>query len=83
MYLGVIAVGMTGTAIARLRPHGMVRAVAAMAVAQAGVAGIALAARMDRYPESSVLEILGVNGFFIALFLGSAFLFQRAAVRDR
>jgi hypothetical protein len=83
MYLGVIAVGMTGAAIARLRPHGMVRAVAAMAVAQAGVAGIALAARMDRYPESSVLEILGVNGFFIALFLGSAFLFQRAAVGDR
>ena len=35
-----------------------------------------------RSPVTSVFELLGVNGFFIALFLGSAWLFRRAARRQ-
>lgn len=79
MYVGVLVVGIIGTIIARFQPRGMARALIAMALAQALVAVIALIAGMQRYPGSSVFEILGLTGFFVALFLGSAWLFQYAA----
>src|SRR5687767_3728133 len=41
MYFAVLAVGIIGALIARLRPHGMARALFAMALAQALVAAIA------------------------------------------
>jgi len=79
MYFGVLGVGTIGAIIARFRPHGMARALSATAVAQASVAVIALIAGKHESPISSVAEILGLNGIFIALFLGSAWLFRRAA----
>ena len=82
MYFGVLAVGIIGAIIARFQPHGMARALFATALAQALVAVIALIAGMHRYPGSSVSEILILNGFFVALFLGSARLFRNAA-RER
>jgi hypothetical protein len=78
MYFGVLAVGIIGAIIARLRPQGMARALLAMAVAQALVAAIALIARLG-LPWSGPAELLLLNGFFIALFAGSAWLFRRAA----
>jgi hypothetical protein len=83
LYLGVLAVGVAGSVIARLRPEGMVRALLAMALGQASVAVIALIAGKADAPGSSVGEILGVNGLFIALFAGSAWLFRHAARRQR
>ena len=89
MYAGVLAVGIIGAFIARLKPHGMARALFAMALAQALVAVIALiAVEMDpsvwgeetrMQQPSPVFQILGVNAMFIALFLGSAGLFRTAA----
>jgi len=79
MYIGVLAVGVIGAIIARLRPRGMARALFATALAQALVAVIALILGMHQAPYSSVGEILGLNGFFVALFLGSAWLFRKAA----
>ena len=79
MYIGVFAVGIMGAIIARFQPHGMARALFATALAQALVAVIALIAGMHQAPYSSVGEILGLNGFFVALFLGSAWLFRNAA----
>jgi hypothetical protein len=79
MYFGVLAVGIIGAIIARFRPHGMARALYATALAQAMVAVIALIAGKHQAPISSVAEILGLNGIFVALFIGSAWLFQRAA----
>jgi hypothetical protein len=79
MYMGVLAVGIIGAIIARFRPDGMARALFAMALAQALVAVIALMAGMHRAPLSSVFEILGLNGFFVVLFVGSAWLFRQAA----
>ena len=79
MYIGVLAVGIIGAIIARFQPHGMARALFATALAQALVAVIALIAGMHQAPYSSVGEILGLNGFFVALFLGSAWLFRNAA----
>ena len=82
MYIGVLAVGIIGAIIARFQPHGMARALFATALAQALVAVIALILGMHQAPYSSVGEILGLNGFFVALFLGSAWLFRKAA-RER
>ena len=78
MYGGVLAVGIAGAVVARFRPAGMARALLATAVAQALVAGIALAAGLGR-PWSGALEIVLLNGFFVALFVGSALLFRKAA----
>jgi O-antigen/teichoic acid export membrane protein len=78
MYFGVLAVGIIGAIIARLQPHGMARALFATALAQALVAAIALIAGLG-LPWSGPAEILVLNGFFIALFVGSAWLFWRTA----
>ena len=78
MYCGVIAVGIIGALSARLRPQGMARALFAMALAQTSVAVIALIAGLG-YPWSGPLELLLLNGFFVALFVGAAWLFRRAA----
>lgn len=79
MYFGVLAVGIIGAIIARGRPRGMTGTLFAMALAQTIVAAIALFARLG-YPWSGPLELLVLNGFFVALFLGSAWLFRHAAL---
>lgn len=79
IYIGVLAVGLAGMVIARLQPGGMARALAAMALAQAAVAVLALIAGKHQSGVSPIPEILGVNGIFVALFLGSAWLFRQAA----
>jgi hypothetical protein len=78
MYFGVLAVGIIGAFIARLQPLGMARALFAMAGAQALVAVIALVARLG-LPWSGPLELILLNGFFVALFAGSGWLFRKAA----
>jgi len=78
LYGGVLAVGIIGAIRARFEPQGMTRALLAMALVQALLAVIALLAGKQEAPASSVREILGLNGFFIALFVASAWLFRRA-----
>ena len=78
MYSGVFAVGIIGAIIARLQPRGMARALFATALAQALVAMIALILGLG-YPASPPLEIVGLNGLFVALFVASALLFRHAA----
>jgi hypothetical protein len=80
LYVVVLAVGIIGACIARLQPRGMARALGAMAFAQALVAVMALIAGWG-YPGSGPREIVALNGFFVALFVGSAWLFRRAAHR--
>ena len=78
MYFGVLAVGGAGAVVARLRARGMARVLLAMAFAQALVAAIALVAGLG-LPYSGPAELVGLNGFFIAMFAGSAWLFRRAS----
>ena len=73
MYGGVLAVGLLGAAIARLRPSGMVFAMMAMAAAQVLVAVIAQVAGHFTWVLTAV---------FVALWLGSAWLYRDAA-RDQ
>jgi hypothetical protein len=77
MYIGVLGVGIIGAIIARFRPHGMARALLATALAQALVAVIALIIGLGS-PWSGPAELLALNGFFVALFVGSALLFRYA-----
>jgi hypothetical protein len=74
MFAGVLAVGAIGALIARFQPHGMARALVATALAQALVAVIALIAGLGELP----LWFLTV--FYVALWLASAGLFQKAAL---
>jgi metallo-beta-lactamase class B len=81
MYVGVLAVGAVGALRARFRPRGMARALFATATATAAVAVVALVAGLGR-PWTGPLEVVALNGLFVALFAGSAGLFLRAA-RER
>ncbi|MGH6910342.1 MAG: hypothetical protein ACREEG_09165, partial [Phenylobacterium sp.] len=68
----VLAVGIVGAGVARFQPAGMARALIATALAQAVVSAIALAAGV---------ATLALNAGFIGLWLGSAWLFRKAAER--
>jgi len=78
MYIGALAVGLIGALIARFQPRGMARALFVTALALMLVAVIALLAGLGS-PGSGPLEIAALNGFFAALFVGSALLFRKAA----
>jgi hypothetical protein len=78
MYFGVLAIGIISAVIARFEPPGMARALFATAFAQAAVAAIALIAGLG-VPYSGPAEIVLLNGFFVALFVASAWLFKRCA----
>ena len=78
MYSGVLAAGIIGAITARFKPPGMARALVAMALAQTLVTVISLIAGVHRSGVSPVAEIVGLNGFFVAMFLGSAWLFRKA-----
>ena len=79
MYFGVLGVGIVGALIARFRPGGMARALFATALAQTSIGAFAVIAGLG-YPWSGPLELAILNGFFVALFLGSAWLFRRVAL---
>ena len=83
MYFGVLAVGIVGAMIARLQPQGMARALFAAALAQGLVAVMAMIAGKHQTAVSSVSEILISNGFFVALWVGSAWLFRSASREQR
>nr|WP_246215829.1 hypothetical protein [Microvirga makkahensis] len=79
MYGGVLAVAMIGAVIARFRPHGMARALAATALAQALVGAIALAAGLGAAAPSFPEAVVFLTGLFASLWLISAWLFRKAA----
>ncbi len=82
MHGGVLAVAIIGAFIARFRPHGMARALAATALAQALVGVIALAVGFGSTAPSFPEAIVFLTGFFAGLWLISAWLFRKAA-RER
>lgn len=83
LFGGVLAVGIIGAIIARFKPDGMARAMFGAALAQALVAVIALIAGSGSSIDPEwPRDILGVTAFFFALWLTSAWLFQKAA-RER
>jgi len=77
MYPGVLLVGFIGAIIARLKPHGMSRALFAMAFAMALVPVMALIVGAPAF-ANGVVAVFGLHAFFAILFVGSALLFRRA-----
>jgi hypothetical protein len=78
MYGGVLAVGFLGAITARFQPRGMARTMVATAIAQSLVPMIAMT--IWRPPiDSGLVQVLGVNAFFIVLWVASAILFRQAA----
>lgn len=82
MYVAVVAVLLIGAAIARLRARAMALVLIATATTQVLVTLIALAAGMQDNEGASVIEILGINAMYVALFGLCAWLFDRAADQD-
>ena len=80
MYLAVPAVLVLGTILARLRASGMSLALLATASTQVLVTVVALVAGVPE--EASIIDILGINAMYAALFCLSAWLFRRAAEQD-
>ncbi|MCF7687159.1 MAG: hypothetical protein K9M98_10500 [Cephaloticoccus sp.] len=79
IYVGVLAVGLTGALIARFQPPGMARTLYATALAQALVLAIAL----FYWPREVTWTVGGANVFFIVLFVSSGLLFRRAGQTTR
>ena len=75
LYVGVLAIGLIGSLIARLQPRGLARALFATALAQTLVGAMAL-----KLPNTaSSVQIIVLHGVFVALFAGAALLFRYAA----
>lgn len=74
IFLGELAIGIIGALLARFQPQGMARTLIVMAIAQilAGVIGL-----MAGWGFTLILD-----GVFAALWLGSAWLFRRAAQEE-
>ncbi len=83
LYAGVLAVGIIGAGIARLRPRGMARTLFATALAQMLVPVIALIIWRPSLEETpGIVGVFILNAFFAALFVVSALLFRRASATE-
>ncbi len=79
LYFIVIFVGIIGAFLSRFQSRGLSRTMFAMAGTQAMIAAIAIIGGFYQSPPGTVFHIIGVNGFFITLFIVAAFLFRYAA----
>jgi hypothetical protein len=79
MFLVVILVALSGAIVARFQADGMARAMTAAAVVQALVAAIVVAGRLGANEPPGLVGVLGLIGFFALMWLGSAWLFRKAA----
>jgi hypothetical protein len=80
VYLGVLAVGLVGALIARLRPAGMARTMLLMAFAQMLVPVVALVVATSEVMADppGVVGVFALNACFALLFVASAWLFRRS-----
>jgi hypothetical protein len=79
MYGGVLAVGLVGAIIAHFHSQGLALAMLATALVQVLVGVIALIGGLGATGPRWPWDVVGLTGFFAALWLGSAWLFRRAA----
>jgi hypothetical protein len=79
LYLAVLAVGLVGAALSRLRSIGMAWTLAAMALAQVVVPLVAFGAGLEGTQDASVVDVVGLTAMYAGLFCVAAWLFLRAA----
>lgn len=78
MFFAVPLIGIAGASIARLEARGMASTLVVTAVVQALIPVLALLLSRTEF-SPGVVQIFGLNAFFVMLWLGSALLFQHAA----
>ena len=76
MYIGIVAIIITGTFLSRFTTKGMEHVMFTAAITLLLFAVIQLLAKMQEYSGSSVIEIIGVNAFFATLYAVSGLLFR-------
>lgn len=79
MYAGVLGIAIVGAIVARFRPQGLALALTLTALAQALAGVIALATGAGATGESWPRDVIVLTGFFSTMWLGSAWLFRKAA----
>lgn len=82
MYLAVAAIGVVGVIIALFRPGGGAYALLAAALALVVASGIAFIGGMVPNAHVPVFEIVGITGFYVTLFVGTAWLLREAALAE-
>lgn len=78
MFIGVIGIAIIGAFIGRFQAQGMARAMYAAAAVQILVGVIALAGGLGANGAAWPRDVLFATGFFVFLWLFSAWLFQKA-----
>lgn len=80
LYFAVLAIGLSGCWVAGFQAKGMAVALFATAAAQALVTGLAVLFNWGRSADP-IAPLLGINAFFVVLWIGAALLFRRSAGR--
>lgn len=83
MYAGIIAVLVAGVYLSQFKAAGLERAMYATAFAFVLHTAIALAASMQNYPGSSVMEIIAVNLFFASPYVVAGLFFRYVALEQQ
>ena len=78
MYGATLLTIIIGAPLVRFRATGMARTMVAAALSQVLITALALVQGLGQ-PFSPPLELIGVNGGFVVMWLGAAWLFRRAA----
>jgi hypothetical protein len=81
MYGGVLAIGLLGAGIARLRPLGMARVLFVTAGAQFLVPVLALVLRPGDF-DPGIAPVFGLNLGFVVMFAGAGFVFRHSGTRE-
>lgn len=80
LYLGVIAIGLIGLIVARFKTRALQYVLYAMAIAQAAVPVIAYFIWKPQFVSAiNIVQVIGVNTFFVLLFAVSGLLFRQAS----
>lgn len=82
IYFGLPFIGIIGAIVVRFKAKGLASTMFTLCFAQLLITVIALFRGMHKVPGSSVIEVIGVNTFFIFLFGISALLFRYAALPE-
>lgn len=81
-YYGLLALGLAGAVLSRLRAQGMMLTLAAMAVGQVAVGAVALAAGLGAGAQAWPQDVMGATMGFTAIWCLAAAGFRGAARRE-
>jgi hypothetical protein len=79
LYLSVVVIGLSGMFISRLKSAGMERTMYGVTLVILAITGTTLLMGFQNHANSSIQEILLVNGIFAGLYLLAALLFRSVA----